>query len=360
MTTGPLNLEVRLAERADLAPISEFLPALGGPLFAERFPGRTPQDFYRWKYFQNPQGEAIVGIATAGSSVVSVVAATPKRIWLSGKIVLAYELGDFLTDGNYRKRGLFSELIELVCREASARGAPLVYVRPNDVSFPILATKLSFFEAQRMDARRFVLPSHTLSRKVGIPASLVRLSGLDTGLQRFCIPRFPGGTVTVMPVERFGEEIDRLWTRASPDYAVALVRDSSYLNWRFSDCPTPYKMWRALRNGDAAGYLVASADRTVPEAAILELFAESHDEEAVRALLAVGMDSLLRSGIRSVNTWTLQGSSGSAAHALLRRALPFRRKQHLHLAFRILSSDAIKLPLASQNWHFTLGDSDGA
>src|SRR5215467_8645242 len=150
--------EIRLAEASDLARVAEFLLPLGGPSFAERFPGATSQDLYRWKYFANPLGNAIVATATAGEAVASVVAACPKRIQISGKTTLAYELGDFLTDANFRGQGLFSRLIELVCREAVAHGAGLVYVRPNDVSFPILAGKLSFIEAQQMDARRFVFP----------------------------------------------------------------------------------------------------------------------------------------------------------------------------------------------------------
>jgi len=360
MTRATLSQEVRLAGPADLARIAPFLIPLGGESFGERFPDGTAENFYRWKYFGNPLGDAIVGIATAADSVVSVVAATPKRIWVSGKAVLAYELGDFLTHEDNRKMGLFSQLIELVCREAGARGSSLAYVRPNDVSFPILAGKLSFHEAQRIDARRFVVPSHTLSRKTGIPAGLLRLSGMDWLLKTRCIPRSPGGAVTVVPVERFGEETDQLWQRASAGYDFALVRDSSYLNWRFSDCPTRYKIWLALRNGQPVGFLVTSADRTVRTAAIVDLFTESNDGEAVRALLAMGMGSLLNSGVQLISTWTLQGSAQSAAHELLQRAFPFRKPQHLHLAIRVLLPQEITLPLASQKWHFTLGDSDGA
>ncbi len=66
------------------------------------------------------------------------------------------------------------------------------------------------------------------------------------------------------------------------------------------------------------GFLVTSANRTVPTAAIVDLFTESSAGEAVRALLATGIGSLLNTGVRSINTWTLQGpahaSELSAAH----------------------------------------------
>jgi Predicted acetyltransferase len=352
--------ELRLAGVRDLDQIADFLLPLGGPSFVERFPGGTAQDFYRWKYFGNPVGDAIVFIAIAGNEVVSVVAASPKRISLSGSVVAAYELGDFLTADNYRGRGLFSRLIELACQDASLRGASLVYVRPNDVSFPIVTNKLSFFEARRMDARRYVVPSHALSSKTRLAPSFFRAIGVDALLRTCCIPRFRNNALKVVAMERFGEETDQLWSKAAAGYAFAVVRDSRYLNWRFADCPTPYKMWRALRSGATAGFIVISKNSKNTAGKIIDLFTEKNDVEAARALLAIGMENLLESGIREVSTWTLQGDVESAAHALLRRAFPFRRKRHLHLAFRILAGKEVSLPLTSQNWHFTVGDSDGA
>jgi GNAT superfamily N-acetyltransferase len=351
---------VRLAGVADLDQIADFLLPLGGPSFAERFPDGTPQDFYRWKYFGNPLGDAIVAIATAGDSVVSVVAGSPKRIWLSGTVVTAYELGDFLTDDRYRGQGLFSRLIELACHEAEVRGARLVYVRPNDVAFPILTGKLSFFEARRMDSRRYVVPSYGLSSKTRIAPSFFRAIGVDALLRTCCIPRFRDDTMNVVAMERFAEDTDQFWSKAAEGYAFAVVRDSRYLNWRFADCPTPYKMWRAVRSGNTVGFIVISKNRENTEGRIIDLFTEKNDVEAARALLTTGMENLLGNGIRVVSTWALQGDAGSAAHALLRRAFPFRRKRHLHLAFRILAGKEVSLPLTSQNWHFTVGDSDGA
>ena len=360
MAPDKIATEIRLAEPTDLDRISAFLPELGGPSFNERHPGKTAQDFYRWKYFANPLGNAIVGIAVAGELVVSLVAAVPKRIWVSGNTVPSYELGDFLTNGNYRGKGLFSQLIELVCGEAAAKGAPLVYVRPNDVSFPILAGRLSFYEAQRLCARRFVVPSFALANATGIPAPLLRGTGMDWLLRVGCIPGVRTGSLTVVPIQRFGVETDRLWEKAAAGYDFALVRDSDFLNWRFTDSPTPYKMWLALRKDQAVGFVVASTSEAVSTAHIVDLFAESGDKETVEALLATSIDSLLRRGFRTVHTWTVHGPAQSAAQDRMQSALPFRRKRPLHLAFRILRPQDIALPLPSQKWHFTLGDSDGA
>jgi predicted N-acetyltransferase YhbS len=76
-----------------------------------------------------------VGVALDGDRVVSIVAGTPKRVRVGSEEVLAFELGDFITAADHRKRGLFSALIDLVCEAARERGASFAFVRPNDVSF---------------------------------------------------------------------------------------------------------------------------------------------------------------------------------------------------------------------------------
>ena len=76
------TVDIRLATRDDLAGIGRLLPTLGGPSFPERFPQSTISEFCDWKYFQNPSGKALVGVASVGADLVSIVAATPKRIIL--------------------------------------------------------------------------------------------------------------------------------------------------------------------------------------------------------------------------------------------------------------------------------------
>src|ERR1019366_10635577 len=96
---------------------------LGGPEFTRRYPGQPVEAFYRWKYFANPLGPAIVAVAANRQDIVSTVAAVPRLLWNGKESLPTYELGDFLTASAYRNRGLFSALIERVAGEAAARGA---------------------------------------------------------------------------------------------------------------------------------------------------------------------------------------------------------------------------------------------
>jgi len=351
--------EIRLARAEDEPSITRLLPELDGPSYSERFPGKTCADFIRWKYRSNPAGEAAVAVALDGDRVVSIVAGTPKRVRVSGEVVLAFELGDFITAADHRKRGLFSALIELVCETARQRGAAFVYVRPNDVSFPILASRLGFIEPRKIEMRRYVVPSGVLKRKLGGPGSLVGALGVDSILRSWVLPK-GSAALTIDAVNRFGADMDQLWQHAQQKYTFGLVRDSQYLNWRYVDCPTPYRVWITRRNGVLAGYLVAVTARKQPVATIIDFFTAPDDEEAASTLLRAALDAMLRVGIQVVYTWTLQTGAESAASRLLKRACMFVQKPLLHFAMRPLQGQNLARDLPSSGWQLTLGDFDGA
>jgi GNAT superfamily N-acetyltransferase len=352
------NHVIRLARPEDQPSIVELLPELDGASYSERFPGKTCLDFVRWKYSGNPAGEAAVGVALDGHRVVSIVAGTPKHVRIGTDEVLAFELGDFITAADHRKRGLFSALINLVSEAARDRGASFVYVRPNDVSFPILESRLGFVEPRKLEQRRYVVLSGAIERKLGIPGGLVRALGVDAFMRRRALGSAPS-SITVEPVRRFIEANDRLWNTTRSEYNFCQVRDSSYLNWRYVDSPTPYWLWAARRGDDMAGYLVAFATRKKPLATIVDFFTHPADDEAASALLSVAFTAMLQAGVQVIQAWTLQSGAQAAPTRLLQRACMFVDQPLLHVAMRPLAGQTWPRDLPGSGWHLTGADFDG-
>lgn len=348
----------RLAGPEHLEGIGEILPLLGGPFYHERFPGRTSAQFCRWKYFENPAGEAAVGIALDGDRVVSVVAGTPKRILLGEKTVVAFELGDFITLGEYRGRGLFSALINMVCDAARERGAAFVYVRPNEVSFPILANRLAFQEPAKIDLRRYVVLSDALQRKIGMPSAIARGLGVDWLMEKLTLPA-SSNSINIKRIDRFDDRFDQLWNASLQSYSFSLVRDSSFLNWRYVDCPTPYQRWLALRGSEVAGYLVSFASATEPTGIVVDLFTHPADVDAAAALVRAAIADLQRRGKSVIYTWTVQQGLPPAAANVLKRVCRFATEPSLHMAVKFLSAEAESEGLPLDGWQLAAGDFDG-
>ena len=357
MVTSPA-VEMRLALPGDLEQIALLLPDLAGPDFPERFPGVTTAAFCAWKYFSNPLGTAAVGIATADARVVSLAAGVPKLVRVGSQTLLAFELGDFITAPAFRKRGLFSTLIRMICDEAKRRGAAFVYVRPNESSFRILTKDLSFQEIQKLDERRYVAPSAVLERKTGVPAALPRRLGADWLVRRALLPR-ASPEIRLEPVTRFGTEVDEWWTTAGSKFTFALVRNHVYLNWRYIDCPSPYQSLAAFRNGRFAGYLTSFLLQRSPTGYILDLVTDPDDKEAAGELLRASVSAMLERGAAAVSTWTIHSGSRSAGSAFLQKACPLRGQPPLHVAARFLEEQASSAGFPPGNWQLNLGDFDG-
>jgi acyl transferase domain-containing protein/acyl carrier protein len=85
-------------------------------------------------------------------------------------------------------------------------------------------------------ARMLVRPSNVLKGKLPAPAAWA--AGL--GLRASSTVRALWGErshFTAQGVERFGARHDRLWASVSRDVSCGVVRDSSYLNWKYVDQP---------------------------------------------------------------------------------------------------------------------------
>lgn len=346
----------RFATRHDLPAIADFLPALGGPLFSERYPGRTLIDFLDWKYFRNPLGDAVVGVATDGGQVVGLVAATPKRLHLDHASNAVYELGDFLTDGRYRGRGIFSSLIEQVCALIADRNAVLAYVRPNENSFPILVRHCGFTEASQIDGRRFVFPSDILARRVAPPAAVLGHIGLDRAAMRWVLGPSPA-SIDIRAIDRFGPSHDRLWEEAGQRYRIAIERGSAWLNWRYAESPTPFLLWEARRGDRTAGYLSAFISPSSRTGHIADLFASPEDDEAGAALVGACFRALRAKGVGSIYCWIPRGEDPSAVGRTLARACPLSNGRPLHFAVRVFDPCFKGFPPSA--WHLAMGDFDG-
>ena len=347
----------RFAGREDLAAIGEFLRELGGPYFDQkRFPGKSTRDYYEWKYFGNRLGNAAVGVAISDARVVGLVAAMVKPLQVGERRLIAYELGDFLTARDFRKCGLFSQLVEMVCNETKARGASLVYVQPNDISFPILC-KLGFAEPQQIHQRSYAVPSRLMARRLHVSPKLIRWTHIDELARYVATP--PGdGNVRVERIMRFDAETDQIWQNARNGYSFLLVRENEFLNWRYADSPTRFQIWTARRGAESAGFLVGFSATEERQSEIVDLFTSAGDRAAARALLHHAFEEFHSQGMRSILAYTLVDSPHSMVGELLRRACPLVRQSPLHFAVRSFDA-AVTAQMPVAGWHLSPGDFDG-
>jgi hypothetical protein len=167
---------------------------------------------------------------------------------------------------------------------------------------------------------------------------------------------------TTRPVMRFGPSHDRLWERVRSAYAVAVVRDASYLNWKYVEQPgQSFTRLEVIGDGDVMAVIVISV---------------AEPDRAYRSRRAILTDIVVRPD-HDQHVWaaleaTRQYASECGADlisldiinpALVQRALAFgfaRRdpSRVLLIATEDPPSAAGRLALDGDNWLVTRGDSD--
>jgi hypothetical protein len=193
-------------------------------------------------------------------------------------------------------------------------------------------------------------------------APLAPLLDAALKLRRFTTSRTPAGVLAIDAIERFGPEHDALWEAASQQIECAVVRDASYLNWKYVDRPGgSYHRLGIRLNAE----LVATAVIVLHE-----------PDDAYRYRRAVLVDCVLAPGDRRAARAMLEAIRGhcealgaDAIHAYvmceplqkeLKRFGFIEREATRHLLVTVNGiNDALARVVTNrEGWFCTMGDSD--
>jgi glycosyltransferase involved in cell wall biosynthesis len=222
------------------------------------FTAKTTLERFEWLYLRNPDGRArawFVYDADTGDPA-GFAAVFPRRIRVRGQreAVVAWNCGDVSVRQRYRGNGA-ATMLRRAARDAVDRGeSPFLYAHPNDRMLP---AHLKVGHRPLADMVRLAKPLRLAGGGVvgSVSAIALRGAGLDWAVAaRDDVEELQGCV---------GGEFDELDAAVAPRLGTALVRDATYLNWRFRRCPEySTAIWTSRRAGRLTGYVVwAEQDR---------------------------------------------------------------------------------------------------
>jgi GNAT superfamily N-acetyltransferase len=223
---------VRQLEESDLLDIVGLRARIAGYPLPHRGVG-----FYRWKFFEGPH-PARVFVAEAEGSVVALTTLSVRSAWIDGAHAQVGELGDFFTDPQYRRQGLFKRLLST----ALEAGGDLAffYCRPNDLSFPGLIKYGGFREHFQL----------RVGRKLSTLADAVAWLKLPIATR-------PQGEVAcrAIPVDGWPPDLARaIDAQIGARYDFALRRDPTTIDWRFGRTSNPFRHFAFLDDRSDFGF----------------------------------------------------------------------------------------------------------
>jgi len=320
---------------------------------------------WHWMYRENPAGNAKVWLAEVGDRIVGQSAVIPVRMKCGREVVTGFQSIDTLTHPDYRGQGIYTTLAQQAYAEAASEGMHVGYRFPNRNSHPIAVKKLDWFDVAQ---RRIMFKPCNWRNIVALkirnrPLSWVTAigAGLAFSLATLTRSRRPpvGAGVTVGEVDSFDDRINTFWDRVCKCHQVMVVRDKSYLNWRYADAPgVKYTILLAEGGAEIEGYLVMRCRQwsNLKVGAIYDVLAlkqEVADCLIYEALLRFDCekpDFVFGSIVAEAPVVSTFRKRGFADVSLLRKA-PFCAYTYNERVPREFLADR-------RNWYSQLGDSD--
>ena len=318
-------------------------------------------DYWQWKYRDNPAGESIVCVAVDGSRIVGEAAAVPVRVKIGSAAVLACRACDIVVTGGYRRTLPLSRMFETVLDEYRRKNWAFAFGIP-DTRTRRMGTRLPGFVRVRACRTlvKILNPSPFLRRGMGNRLLSRTLGAVGARGFRMVnslkLQKIKG--VEISEEDRFDERFDKLWQQWSRDVPLTVIRDTTYLNWRYCDDPLyRYRIYSANCNGECKGFIVLLVKDTaeIRVGFIMDLMALDQDHRILDSLLRTAIDHCYDEGVDCLNVW--DPGFPPLSHFLVRRGYVARETPQL-LVVRPGERLRKESLFIEDDWFLALGDND--
>jgi len=215
---------------------------------------------WQWEYYDNPTTGIFIKLAKDNERIVGHYAVSPVSVCLDGRNMIAALSHDTMTDPSYAGLGIFRHTANAVYADQKNEGHGFVYGFPNRNS--IRGFKKNLYWQQ-------IMPMPIYIRPVGVIKNISKR--LFTGTQPsammnnkenvFCklsaLLSDESSMYKIKIEQEFGEWADELWQRCCHQHRLWMVRNKTYLNWRYISRPeNQYVIVSIWSENSAVGYLI--------------------------------------------------------------------------------------------------------
>jgi hypothetical protein len=289
--------------------------------------------------------------------VVGQMGAIPVRLKVGQQVLPTAWLVDTMVLEGYRNQALGSRLM-IEAHES----VPFALSLGQSPEMRQIQFKLGWQQVAALQtAQLLIRPDRVLKGKLPAPMAWAAGVGLraSTAVRDLLRDRPTAG---VREVARFGETHDALWSLMAEDIACGVVRDASYLNWKYIDQPGQHFLRIELVEGDRVAAVAVCVFRE-PDASyqyrrafLVDLIVPFSDESLTQRIVRAACATVAEAGADTLVCLHVGTSLGRA----LARAGFLRRDPERFLLVDpgAVSGATLDQVLDGGGWYVTQGDSD--
>ena len=223
----------------------------------------TQASYINWVVDKNPNGPPIFPVVREKESgrVIGWGMLVPLSILWKGqtqKIIIGFNL---MVRKEYRRQGASTELMQLGFADAKSKGYQFMAALANSKSTSV-HRKMGDLIGPVIPMVVHPIDMSSLAKSFIQNPFLRWIIQIGWGIARPIIfhekhPDIRKNPIEIRDENQIGVEFDHFWAKVKNNYDLILVRDRSFLQWRFFEMPLrSYKVLTARRNDEILGYIV--------------------------------------------------------------------------------------------------------
>ncbi len=341
---------------------SSKLETLTRDTYSNMWKRSSSQSYYLWKFFTNSRPKAISYSAIDKNILVSHLGSCHRKFRYNSFISWATELSDAMTHSDYRRRGIWEKISTNVIQDAIKYGFIPLYGTPNKFSIKGLTSKFDMIPLFKI--YRCILPLTSKINFLGsnfekifsLPAYMCSILSRNISKIYYC------KNLNKIHVKReisFCNWSDKLWEEEFLLREAGVVRNSSYLNWRFCDNPDEYKIYHAYDDSKSLGMLVTKIRKNNSNVSIgfvADIMIPGRNKNTFHKLLDRALQDFRKENVNFIESWTTINIFFFTAY-ISYGFLPIIRTPFIILGSHFESLKKHGL-YSSKDWIFHMADSD--
>ena len=311
--------------------------------------------YWNHYYLNNPTGPAIIWLAVTNGVAIGHNAIIPTLLKVNGRTIKAGLIVDVWTHPDFQRQGIFTTLHSQALKDAADQGIELTYGFPNNLSYGGLLN-LGYKHIFNISSMRKVINWYqVVQSKTKLPLATIRRALFPTR-------KIPVSAVTnksniiVRRLPAFDSRFDRFWQQASRQSTNMVVRDSTYLNWRYAANPRyNYEVYAVEEKGEIVGYTVTKCVREdMARGGLVDMMVLPDRLDAFQMLVSQCVYDLRLQGADIIQCWTL----GNTPYAGVIAQNGFRAwgTDAVRFCVRTLSEAPQELSQRCEDWWLCPGD----
>ncbi len=223
-----------------------------------------PVSYWKWKWVYTPNGYTII-ISKQGDRIVAVTQIMYLETKLGNSIMKTSYSDDLATHPDFRGKGLYKELRDLIDSEEKKKGSKIIFsINTNPITINTNLKRGRVILPHTIEHVALINDTSLHFKKSNIKhdalysTSFKFLQLLNNITNVFNIKKYErSDSYQIKQITSFDKKYDIFWDKIKEDYKFISIKNSSFLNWRYSDKRGGNNhIYEIVENGAVLGFAV--------------------------------------------------------------------------------------------------------